>query len=94
MAKGVKMAKEAFKQDFRKENPGLHLLYVKWGVTHLQAIRECLEKLASFSNGNLLDAMNALDREQVKLIRENAAYADAAEILESLEPKSEPEEWY
>lgn len=82
------MAKKTFKQDFRKENPGLHLLHTKWAVVHLRAIRECLEKLSSFSNTNLWDSMAALEKERVKLIRENAAYADGAEILESLETKN------
>ncbi len=76
-----------FKKDWRVENPGLHLLYVKLGVQHLRAIDECRERLLAFSNLNLWDAALALARERAKLVRENAAYADANEVLKSITGK-------
>ncbi len=80
--------KPQFTEDWRETKPGLHMLYVKWGVTHLQAIDKCVKKLSAFSNGNLNDAICALAKERHKLVTTNAAYADADELLErALHPK-------
>jgi hypothetical protein len=84
---------KTFKEDHRTENPALHLLYVKTGVKHLRAIDECMKKFQEFSNLNLYGAMDALRKERAKLVTENAAYADADEILLSLAGKEKmPEE--
>ena len=72
------------KEDKSKENPGLHLLYVKWGIKHLAVIEECIMKLENLSNGNMLNIIIAMQREKDKLIRDNKAYSDAMEILESI----------
>lgn len=76
--------KSQFASDFRKSKPNLHMLYVKWACQHLVAIDQCLERLDSFSNLNLADIMVAMQEERAKLLRENAAYADAQEILEGI----------
>lgn len=81
--------KGKFKTDHRKSNPGLHMLYTKWAVTHLSAIDECLEKLNAFSNLNMLDITSAMRDEREKLVKTNAAYAEAQEILDSLAKKAE-----
>ncbi len=75
-----------FKEDLRKQNPALHLLYVKWAVKHLVLLEECTEKLFGVSNLNMLRPAVALQRERAKLIRENAAYFDADEILQEIGP--------
>ena len=72
------------KSNFRIKNPKLHLLYVKWAVTHLTEIVNCITRLNNFSNINLIDCISALQIERDKLICENAAYADAWEILQSI----------
>lgn len=77
-----------FLEDRREDKPGLHLLYVKWGCQHLRAIDNCIKQLGAFSNGNLHDTIMALAEQRQKLVTENAAYADAHEILEMvLHPK-------
>lgn len=81
---------KTYDKDHRESNPGLHLLYVKWAVLHLKEIDNCMEKLLKFSNINLHDVVQAMHLEREKLITENAAYADANEILLSLQGKSLP----
>lgn len=72
---------QTFKYDQRTINPGLHLLYTRWAVEHLLLIEKA-KKLLSISNINLIDIQDAMDREKNKLIAENAAYAEAQDILE------------
>lgn len=72
--------------DHRETNPGLHLLYVKWAVVHLTMIRRSMDYLSTASNCNMFPSVAALGTEYEKLVRENPAYADAEEILQSLEP--------
>jgi len=78
------VTKISFKEDQRKENPGLHLLYTKRAITHLAQIEEIQKKLSSFSNTNMIDISLSVERERQKLIKNNAAYADANEILDSI----------
>lgn len=78
-------AKPTFEQDHRKTNPGLHLFYVKTAVTHLRTIDKCQEALGNHSNGNLLDMQVAINTQRWLLVANDAAYADAQEILESLD---------
>ena len=70
-----------FEQDWRKENPELHMFYVKSAVQHLRTIDKCVKTLSKYSNLNLWDSQIALDKQRAKLVRTNAAYADANEIL-------------
>lgn len=72
------------KETYADSNPGLHLLYVTWAVEHLAQIEECQKLLGRFSNGNLLNIQSAMDRERLKLIQNNEAYAKAQEILNSV----------
>lgn len=78
-----------YKFDFRKEKPALHLLYVKWACKHLTIIDECMQRLSDQSNLNLTDMLAAMEQERAKLILENAAYADAQEILDLIGGKPE-----
>ena len=71
-------------QEHSKSNPQLHLLHVKWGLAHLVTIDDCLKKLNSFSNCNLLGCTLALTRERQTLLDTNKAYQDADEILQSI----------
>lgn len=87
VAKGKNAAIRKYIEDWRKENPALHLFYVKCAVTHLVALDQCIERLGSFSNFNLMDAEEALYNAREKLVIENAAYADAEEILNSLKER-------
>ena len=71
-----------FQSDFRKTNPALHLLYVKWGVANLVAIDRSIKRLEKNANLTLNGAICALIDERNKLVKEVAAYADANEILQ------------
>ena len=76
-----------FKDDWRQKNPGLHLLYTKWALVHLKEVERTMKRFAGFCNFNMMDIMVSIERERNKLIRNNAAYAEAAEMLDSLRPK-------
>lgn len=63
-----------FKNDFRKENPALHLLYTRTACKHLTVIDRMMQTLADFSNINMLGPLEALGNSRATLVRENAAY--------------------
>lgn len=67
-----------------KSNPGLHLLYVKWACKHLCLISKFRTELYNQSNNNLINIIAVIDSEVNNLIKNNKAYEDAAEILESI----------
>lgn len=73
--------KTAFTSDHRVSNPGLHDLYVKWAVQTLEDVTEALEKLEARSQWTSARLANALRVEMQDLIREDAAFFDAAAIL-------------
>jgi len=74
-----------FLHDNRKENSGLHMLYVKWACKHLTAIDRTIKKFDDFSNINMIPIIEALVIEREKLCNEYASYHDANEILEEIE---------
>lgn len=74
-------------RDYRDSNPKLHLLYVKWAVEHLSTIDKMAKKLFKFSNTNMYEVGSGLVEAAKKLCRENTAYADADEILRSIDKK-------
>lgn len=76
--------KHGFWEDWRKTNPGLHLLYVKTAVRHLRLIDNQLSELHMESNLNLTDMIEAMQHQRMVLVFSNAAYWDAAEILRGL----------
>lgn len=81
----VKLPKKPeFEDDHRKENPGLHMLYVKWACKHLVIIDGCIERMNSESNANMDGPVSALRKERAKLIKCNAAYHDAHEIMNEM----------
>lgn len=71
-----------FKSDFRKTNPALHLLYVKWAVANLVAIDRAIKKLEKLACFSLYGSIAALFKERDRLVKEDAAHADAFEILQ------------
>lgn len=74
----------SFKEDWRKEKPSLHMLYVGWAVEHLRAIDEALMKFYEFSNLNMHGAIIGLQNARDELTNENAAYYQADQILKSV----------
>lgn len=77
-----------FVEDYSTTNPGLHMFYVKQGVTHLLAIDKCLDRLGRFSNCNLSGVILAITAQRRQLVTTNAAYCEADDIIESvLHPK-------
>ena len=72
------------KTDSKEVNLKLHLLHVIWAITHLTEIANCITKLDNFSNINPIDGITALQSERDRLIQNNAVYAEAWEILNSV----------
>lgn len=70
-----------YKEDFSKENPSLHLIYVKQAVRHLILVENAIK---SFSIGNchMIGFIEVLKRQKINLINENKAYTDAQEIID------------
>lgn len=73
-----------FPEDHRQSNPGLHMLYTKWAIPHLVELDKAITTFGNFSNLNMLGVVQALFAERKKLVTENAAYAEADEILKSI----------
>lgn len=67
--------------DYRKSNPKLHKLYASSAYRHLMAIDRMISELESFSNINMLDITIVMQNERDKLVRQNAAYAEASNII-------------
>ena len=78
------MEAKTMKTDFREVNPKLHLLSVIQAITHLTEIANRIVRLDNFSNINLIDSITALQSERDELIQNNAAYAEAWEILSGI----------
>jgi hypothetical protein len=76
--------KPEFEDDHRKSNPKLHMLYVKWACKHLTIIDGCIKKMNRESNCNMHDPIEALRNARAKLIKENAAYFDAHEVMNEI----------
>lgn len=76
--------KLGFQDDWRKKNPGLHMLYTKTAVRHLRLIDEQLTNLHNESNLNLGEMIEAIQHQRMVLVFSNAAYWDAEEILRSM----------
>lgn len=74
-----------FVRDQRETNPRLHMLYTKWAIGHLVVIDEFHRKLHNFANMNMLDLCEVIQKERYKLTTENAAYAEAEEIIKLIE---------
>ena len=73
-----------FTRDFRTSNPNLHFFYVKQAIKHLAMVRKMINKLFGESNGNTYGFAMALVNERDRLVKEDADYADAQEILDSI----------
>lgn len=68
-------------KDWRKENPGLHMHYVKTAVRHLILIDRAIKSFEDCNNFNMYAPAASLSLARAKMIDENPAYADADEIL-------------
>ena len=68
----------------REASHKLHLLSVIQAITHLTEIANRITRLDDFSNINPIDSITALQSERDELIRNNAAYAEAWEILNGI----------
>lgn len=73
-----------FKSDHRITNKGLHHLYMLSAIKHLLVIDRCLQDLHRQCNTNMTGACLALYKERARLLKENAAYAEAQEFLKEL----------
>lgn len=80
------MTTNVMERDWREENPGLHLLYVKWAIKHLSMVHRMIKELMGESSLNTYDAAMALQDWMDKTVRTDAAYADANEMLLSVVP--------
>jgi len=80
-AYGGKVATPAFEYDHRKTNPGLHRLYVEWAVRHIALFDRVIEAFGDQSNLNMMDVTIAVMAERAKLIKTNAAYAEAEKLI-------------
>lgn len=76
--------------DFSEENPGLHLLYVKWACKHLAMIDKMIAKLHNQSNTNLHDFITALQEVRAAKVHTCRAYRDADEILVMIRTGKDP----
>lgn len=88
-----KIPGDDFESDFRKTNPPLHLFYVKLACRNLSIIDRHLMELDAASSTSLADLSVAVRRERQKLVEEDAAYADAHEILLAISGQLEPQEF-
>lgn len=73
-----------YREDHRESNPGLHLLYVKWACRNLQAIDNCVQVLNRLHQTPLNSIICKMLDERSKLVNEDAAYAEADEILKEI----------
>jgi len=83
MAKKPLAETQKFKDDWREKNPCLHLLYVKNAVEHLSIANAAIKRFYACSNVHSTELGWALQKEVARLCKENAAYADAVEIIEA-----------
>ena len=70
----------AFEHDVR-DKPGLHRLYVEWAVRHLAIYEQAILAFDRESNLNMIDGLCVLIQERDKLIKTNAAYAEADKLI-------------
>lgn len=75
-----KLFKPTFEHDVR-DKPGLHRLYVEWAVRHLAIYEQAIRAFDRESNLNMIDGLCALIQERDKLIKTNAAYAEADKLI-------------
>jgi len=80
-AYGGKAPAPPFERDERKTNPGLHRLYVEWAVRHIALFDRVIEAFGGEANLNMMDVTIAVMNERAKLIKTNAAYAEAEKLI-------------
>lgn len=79
--KARKKKEPNFSTDWRKDNPGLHLHYVKSAVRHLMLLHTLTKVLWDQSNWKTTEIAWAIDKAIKKNISEDAAWYDADEII-------------
>jgi hypothetical protein len=75
-----------FANDHR-DNAGLHLLYVKFAISGLLAIDAAIRRIDSEAKTSHSGILCAMFKERNRLLREDAAYAEANEFLLELVAK-------
>jgi hypothetical protein len=73
-----------FTVDFRKTSPALHLFHVKDAVEKLAMVRKTIRKFYNCATIHMSTFASILREECQELIRTDAAWAEAQEILNSL----------
>lgn len=68
-------------EDFSATKPELHRIYVKFAISGLTAIDRAAALIAAESKTSIMGCLMALQTEREKLIQEDAAYAEADELL-------------
>lgn len=69
-----------FTSDHR-DNPGLHLLYVKWAARFLTILDADIQKYWDMNNLTVHGVIQALQAERKHLVETDAAFAEADDIL-------------
>lgn len=78
------MKKKIFSSDHRRDNPNLHMLYVKTAVRHLTMVDRMVKELYEESNWNATLFAEALSEKRDHMVESDAAYADADEMIRQL----------
>lgn len=78
---------DIYPDDWRKDKPALHMLYTKSAVKHLVEMEKAIRTFDGFGSLNMRDVTMALIKERDRLVNNNAAYAEAQEILSSINEK-------
>lgn len=84
--------KTSIQIDHSKSNPSLHALYVKNACGALALIDRAIRELENRHSLSLLGMISAMRTERARLLREEAAYRDADEILKEIARSRNPEE--
>lgn len=74
------------KKDWSKENPGLHMLYVKWAFRHLVLIDRMIKMFFEISNTNTAQTAEVLLKHRSMLLRNDQAYRDADDFIQLQDP--------
>lgn len=70
-------------QNDHRDNEGLHRLYVRWALDWFDIVNPVLEELWACSNWNFTQAATALQEVKRDLILNDAAFFEAAALVEA-----------
>jgi len=77
--RNVEPQSRTFANDHR-DNPELHKLYVGWALDILETVSDSIARLDDFSNWNASQFAAELRKTRAKLVKEDAAFFEAAAI--------------